>query len=59
MAQYRIYSVGADGRIFGDRFIDASNDEQAISAVKSFQRPDRCEIWLRDQRIAIVPPREN
>lgn len=56
MAQYRVYSVDGEGAIVGDRFIDAANDEEAIFAVRSMQRPLPCEIWQRDRRIAKVPP---
>ena len=55
MAQYRIYSVNEDGAVFGDRFIEAVNDEEAIFAVRSMQRPAPCEIWQRDRRIATIP----
>lgn len=55
MPKYRVYSVNSNGQIHGDRFVNASDDEDAIFAVKSMQRPDNTEIWLQDRRIARIP----
>lgn len=53
---YRIYSVDSRGRIWGDREIEAENDEEAIFAARSLQRTLVTEVWSRDRRIAKVPP---
>jgi len=35
--------------------VTAADDDDAIFAVRSMQRPDNTEIWLHDRRIARVP----
>ena len=55
MPQYRVYSVSPRGAIVGDRTFDAITDEHAVFAVRAMQRPDDCEIWKGDMRIAKVP----
>ena len=55
MKTYRVYSIAQNGRICGDRTIDAKNDEEAVFAVRSMQRDLNTEIWDRDRRIARVP----
>jgi hypothetical protein len=55
MKTYRVYSIDQNGRICGDRTIDATNDEEAVFAVRSMQRDLNTEIWDRDRRIARVP----
>lgn len=55
MPRYRVYSVSSTGQIHGDRSLNASDDNDAIFAVKAMQRPDNTEIWLADRRIARVP----
>lgn len=54
MTEYQIYSVDPEGRIVGNRVIEAATDEEAIYAVKSMQRQVATEIWCRDRRIARV-----
>jgi hypothetical protein len=55
MASYQIYSIDAEGRVTGNRTIEASNDAEAVFAVRSMQRQLVTEIWRRDQRVARVP----
>jgi hypothetical protein len=55
MPTYRVYSIDRNGRIHGDRAVTAADDDDAIFAVRSMQRPDNTEIWLHDRRIARVP----
>lgn len=55
MPKYRVYSVSSNGQIHGDRSLNAADDNDAIFAVKSMQRPDDTEIWLLDRRIAKIP----
>ena len=33
MPKYRVYSVNSNGQIHGDRFVNASDDQDAIFAV--------------------------
>jgi hypothetical protein len=53
-----VYSVSATGQIHGDRFVSASDDDDAIFAVRSMQRSDDTEIWLQDRRVAKVPGKQ-
>ena len=55
MPSYNVYSVDEHGSISGQRSIDAINDDDAIFAVRSMQRPLETQIWVRDRRIATVP----
>jgi hypothetical protein len=54
MRSYRVYSVGPDGEISGERSIMAPTDEDAIFDVRAMQRPLDTEIWDHDRRIAKV-----
>ena len=56
MPRYSVYSVDRLGAISGQRTLDATSDEEAIFAVRSMQRPLETEIWVRDRRIATIPP---
>lgn len=55
MKTYQVYSVDAHGSISGNRTIEAANDDEAVFAVRSMQRPLETEIWDRDRRVARVP----
>jgi hypothetical protein len=55
MKTYRVYSIDGNGRICGDRTIEAHNDQEAIFAVRSMKRDLNTEVWDRDRRIAKVP----
>ena len=55
MRTYQVYSVDERGSISGNRTIEAANDDEAVFAVRSMQRPLETEIWDRDRRVARVP----
>ncbi|HEX3677741.1 MAG TPA: hypothetical protein VHU79_10185 [Sphingomicrobium sp.] len=55
MKTYHVYSVDERGSISGNRTIEAANDDEAVFAVRSMQRPLATEIWDRDRRVARVP----
>lgn len=55
MKTYHVYSVDEHGSISGNRTIEAANDDEAVFAVRSMQRPVETEIWDRDRRVARVP----
>lgn len=55
MPRYKVYSIDPHGRIHGERFIDAADEEDVIFTVRSMQRPDTTEIWQHDRRIARIP----
>jgi hypothetical protein len=53
--QYQIYSIDQNGMITGNREIEAENDDEAIFAVRSMQRPLNTEVWYSDRRIGRIP----
>ena len=53
--QYQVYSIDPEGRITGNRVIEAANDDEAIFAVRSMKRQLDTEVWRRDQRLARIP----
>jgi hypothetical protein len=53
--EYQIYSIDPEGRITGNRIIEALSDEEAIFAVRSMQRQFNTEVWQHDRRIGRVP----
>lgn len=55
MKTYQVYSVDENGSISGNRTIEAANDDEAVFAVRSMQRPLETQIWDRDRRVARVP----
>ena len=55
MRSYQVYSIDARGGICGDRTIEASNDDEAIFAVRSMARQLETQIWDRDRRVARIP----
>jgi hypothetical protein len=55
MRTYQVYSLDANGRICGDRMIEAESDTEIVWTVRSMQRELDTEIWDHDRRIAKVP----
>ena len=55
MREYQIYSIDDRGSIVGNRVIEAKDDDEAVFAVRSMQRPYQTEVWYRDRRIGRVP----
>ena len=53
--QYQVYSIDPEGRITGNRVIEAANDDEAVFAVRSMKRQLDTEVWRRDRRLARVP----
>ena len=54
MTQYRVYSIDPQGRISGDRVIEAASDDEAIFAVRSMQRELNTEVWHGDRRVGRI-----
>jgi len=52
--QYQIFSIDPEGRVSGNRTIDAAGDNEAILAVRSMQRPLNTEIWRGDRRVGRI-----
>ena len=57
MKSYHVYSVDERGSLFGDRTLEARNDDEAIFAVRSMGRQLETQIWDRDRRVARIPAR--
>lgn len=55
MPKYQVYGIDDAGGIVGHRWITAQSDEDAIAAVRTFERPYECQIWRGDWRVAKVP----
>lgn len=55
MAEYRLYSLGRDGRFMKTHDIVAENDDEAIAKARSLQLQDKCELWERDRLVAELP----
>ena len=55
MREYQIYSIDDRGSIVGNRVIEAKDDDEAVFAVRSMQRPYQTEVWHRDRRIGRIP----
>jgi hypothetical protein len=52
--EYWVYSIDEGGRITGERIIAATDDDEALFAVRSMQRPLVTELWYRDRRVGRV-----
>jgi len=55
MKSYQVYSIDERGSICGDRTIEATNDDEAMFAVRSMGRQLETQIWDRDRRVARIP----
>jgi hypothetical protein len=55
MRTYQVYSINAAGGITGNRDIESENDDEAIFAARSMQRPLVTEVWNGDRRISRIP----
>jgi hypothetical protein len=53
--QYQVYSIEPDGRISGNRVIEAASDDEAVFAVRSMQRQLTTEVWHGDRRVGRIP----
>jgi hypothetical protein len=53
MADYRLYCLDGAGNIGFADWIEAQDDDQAVTKAREL-RPDaqRCEIWLKERLIA-------
>jgi hypothetical protein len=60
MADYRLYSLGGDGRIGLAEWIQADSDEEAIAVARAMDLCSRqCEIWLKNRLVATLKPEES
>ena len=52
MAAYRFYCLDGSGRISEAEWIEAGDDQQAMSEAQDL-KPDAlvCEVWLRDRLV--------
>jgi hypothetical protein len=57
MANYRLYSLGGDGRIGLAEWIRADSDEEAIAQARQMKLCVlTCEIWCKDRLVATLRP---
>jgi hypothetical protein len=54
VADYRVYCLGADGRIKSGEFLAAASDAEAIDAVRQQDQKTDCELWLSDKKLATI-----
>jgi hypothetical protein len=52
MPEYRVYTIGLDGRFVRSDEIISSDDVEAIEAARQFVDGHDVELWQRDRRIA-------
>ncbi len=51
MPDYRLYCLGAGGKIAKAEWIEAKSDDEAIVLVRVKKMPFDCELWRGDQMI--------
>lgn len=57
MADYRVYCLDGEGAIALADWIEARNDDEAISKARRFKDGAlRCELWLKDRLVAKLNP---
>jgi hypothetical protein len=54
MRKYQVYSVDPEGRVLGNRVIEAASDDDAIFTARSMRRQFNTEIWHRDRRVGRI-----
>lgn len=57
MPEYRAYTVGFDGHYKSSQIIVADNDAEAIKTAGSLSGECSVELWIRDRKIAVLPPK--
>jgi hypothetical protein len=58
VTKYRLYCISPDGRVLGPaESLEASDDKEALKAVKALMRPTKCEVWQRTRFVGEIPSR--
>ena len=52
---YKLYCLGADGKITAADWIDAESDERAIAIARGMEKSVDCEIWKGSRLVARIP----
>jgi hypothetical protein len=52
---YKLYCLGADGKITAADWIDAQSDEEAVAIARGINKSVDCEIWKGSRLVARVP----
>ena len=52
MVDYRLYSLGADGRFCQLHEIHAVNDAEALQKARDMKLPTRSELWVNERLVA-------
>jgi hypothetical protein len=58
MPDYRLYRLDGAGKISRVELISAADDEEAMSLARAASDAMHAELWLRERRVAEIPPRE-
>jgi hypothetical protein len=57
MADYRVYCMDGSGKITLAHWVEASEDDEAISKSEALRGDaPRCEIWLKSRLVARLSP---
>ena len=51
MRQYRVFRLAPRGDVLDARWIEASADEEAMEAARSFGHGSKCELWERSRLV--------
>jgi len=57
MPEYRIYTIGDDGRVWSAEDIEYRNDQDAIQKAHRIIRRNDVELWRQGRLIARLPGR--
>lgn len=56
MSEYRLYRLGARGKLVSDEILYADDDEAALATIRALKEPTACELWQRGRRVSTIPP---
>lgn len=54
MAEYKIYSLDAEGKIVTVQELEAWTDDEAILKARTMQGLRKCEVWQGNRLVAAV-----
>jgi len=56
MAEYRLYCLSETGQFTMAHEIVAESDEDALSQARDMRLDQRCELWNKARKIAVLDP---
>jgi hypothetical protein len=54
MRTYRIYNLDASGRIERAKYVDASDDAEALTIAQAETGSQASEVWLDERMVGVV-----